>query len=336
MTNEMDTAWRKFFAPQMQLALCKVIGERYGSYARLCLSFDLILEPKYVTANLAEIGSGDLSALFQNMGKRFDSILSSRNKGNFYGTIQEVLLRFEPFCSNRVEPTKVPALKAEIQGCREFHNVCNIIRNSRNLHAHVLEPIGEVGHALTTASAIIRLAELCDTESFREEIETLRGQSEQILTFALPYFNIDERSAAKKGNSFRAHSAPKGPPQTAQLPEPRADQLENTKEKNTELDSEAAVNQKAPIAPYEQKRRQLLDIRIVSLKNPELIELGMNARNCPLNRQSIFEILHLSIDRFSEARNCPSIAFLSDDNPQIMEKFESIFASNIDEILGAQ
>ena len=331
---EIDEAWRKFFSPEMQLSLCRVIAENYENYAQLCLQFNLAIEPDTIAANLADTKTGDLTTLFQNMNVRFESVLNGRNHSNFRGNIQDILLRFLPFCSNRVEPEEVAGLKAKIQSCKEFYNVCGILRNARNLNAHVLEPISEVGHALITASAVIRLVELCNTERFRDNIEQLRKHAEETLGLALPLLGFEllqTNSTIKDARVSKSHSQiEKVGGLNSNTPNSEAAHAENNAH-DDELDD--MPQQKALIAPYEEKRRRLLEIRVSALKNDELKSLGMGPRTCPISRQSIFEMLGLSVETFSQADICPSITFYAEENPVIFEKFADLYASDINQIL---
>ena len=189
-----DEDWRTFFSGKYHRYISLSLSEAYSKIFKYCVDLGLLHDPREAVNSVAYKDSNDLSDTTSLVHIRFNSIfVNDYGKQRDYNLYQ-MLNNYYREKKRSLTNTDGLRLKEMIRLCREFENICSVLKLARNVNAHNNTEILDSGFILQICASIVRLLEIFDYQRVSSaQIHALRSKAVNIMAGGFSLSETNER-----------------------------------------------------------------------------------------------------------------------------------------------
>lgn len=323
-----EEEWRIFFSGKSHQTISMSLSEAYSEIFKFCASLGLLLEPQQAIDSVSHKDVKDLSDTTGLVYIRFPSVFIGSNGKSRAFSLSQMLNAYYVDNRNSLSANNSSQLKQMLRLCREFENICSILKLGRNLNAHMQSEILDSGFTLQICSSIIRLYEIFDYKRISSSnIDMIRSNAIGIISRG---FERDKMDVLAKESSTKF----------SDNPEIAADNFEAVTQHTLALRptavAEDAVEVEIPIdidlKSSELQRQKLHKIKI-EIYNFILVEnLNIEKKATLLYGSNLSDILAFKPTSQEQLRSVFSVEILLSRNAQTTEKQIEKFGQKIVDI----
>ena len=194
--------WRTFFTGKFHQNISISLSEAYSEIFKYCAKLGLLLEPQQAIESVSHKDVNDLSDTTGLVYIRFTSIFCGHNGQSRSFNLSQMLNTYYVENKYSMSANGSSQCKQMLRLCREFENICSILKLGRNVNAHMQTEILDSGFTLQICAAIIRLYEIFDYKRVSNaNIDLIRTKAISIILEGYER-NLTSRISSKKSTYF--------------------------------------------------------------------------------------------------------------------------------------
>ena len=196
-----DEKWRTFFTGKFHQNISISLSEAFSEIFRYCAKLGLLLEPQRAVERVSYKDVNDLSDTTGLVYIRFPSIFCGHNGQSRSFNLPQMLNTYYVENKHSMLAKESSHCKQMLRLCREFENICSILKLGRNVNAHMQSEILDSGFTLQICSAIIRLYEIFDFRRVSSaNIDLIRAKAILIISEGFAGNSSDRHSSQNPTN----------------------------------------------------------------------------------------------------------------------------------------
>ena len=317
--------WRTFFIGKFHQNISISLSEAYSEIFKYCAKLGLLLEPKQAVESVSHKDVNDLSDTTGLVYIRFSSIFCGHNGQSRSFNLSQMLNTYYVENKHSMSANDSSQCKQMLRLCREFENICSILKLGRNVNAHMQTEILDSGFTLQICSAIIRLYEIFDYKRVSNaNIELIRTKAISIISDGFGGTPTG-RLGSKKSTSFSEN------PQ--KVAETWGEIAQTHKEVRSTTITQDADQIEIPIdiniQSSELQRQKLHKIKIEIYRFIESENLDIEKRMTLLYGSNLSDILAFKPKTLDQLRSVLSVEILISRNNLTTERQISEFGQQI-------
>jgi len=196
-----EEEWRTFFIGKFHQNISISLSEAFSEIFKYCAKLGLLLEPQQAVESVSYKDVNDLSDTTGLVYIRFPSIFCGHNGQSRSFTLPQMLNAYYVENKHSMSAKDSSHCKQMLRLCREFENICSILKLGRNVNAHMQTEILDSGFTLQICSSIIRLYEIFDYKRVSSaNIDLIRTKAISIISEGFRGKSSDRLSSKKSTN----------------------------------------------------------------------------------------------------------------------------------------